>query len=127
MSTQAEYHFPASSQQAIVSGPSIWRLASDLNVEHLDYVPDIRLYCDHYMPGLDTLSSSSSIETAVLKRQRSPKLKERVSLKEGERVCNSCSTLKTTKWYKDHSDVGRHICKKCYNQRYKERLNTKLL
>lgn len=39
-----------------------------------------------------------------------------------QRVCNGCDTQKTSKWYKDHHDLGKHICKKCYNYRYKERI-----
>ena len=38
-----------------------------------------------------------------------------------DRHCNNCNTVKTSKWYKDHLDVGKYICKKCYNHRYKER------
>ena len=38
-----------------------------------------------------------------------------------DRNCNNCRTTKTSKWYKDHLDVGKYICKKCYNHRYKER------
>jgi hypothetical protein len=110
MSTQTEYPYDTSSQQTIIAGPSIWRLAPDLNDDNMAFVP-LEFYCDHYMPGLD---SSSSFEAQ--------KKKPRV-VREGERNCNSCSTQKTTKWYKDHSEPGKHICKKCYNQRYKERIS----
>ena len=39
-----------------------------------------------------------------------------------ERHCNTCRSRKTSKWYKDHVDIGKYICKTCYNQIYKERL-----
>ena len=39
----------------------------------------------------------------------------------GDRHCNTCRSRKTSKWYKDHVDVGKYICKTCYNQIYKER------
>lgn len=42
------------------------------------------------------------------------------ALGSGDRFCNVCTVTKTGKWYRDHQETG-HLCKKCYNQRYKER------
>lgn len=47
-----------------------------------------------------------------------PRPSQRIS---GDRHCNTCRSKKTSKWYKDHVDIGKYICKTCYNQIYKER------
>ncbi|KAI8900459.1 hypothetical protein BC833DRAFT_618492 [Globomyces pollinis-pini] len=103
------------------TGKSTWLLHDNGH-----YKPEIQLFCQYHQP-IDIssdFSSSTQNTTDSSSSQRkvsTPRPSWNNSLNSLSRLCNLCSTNKTTKWYRDHLDVGNHICKRCYNQRYKER------
>ncbi|KAJ3369058.1 hypothetical protein HDU91_000097 [Kappamyces sp. JEL0680] len=110
------------------SGTSIWRLDSLSSCRQVSNSIDIP--CLHGMPGE---MASTSMKNCFLVdhhdskksewEERTPTGTPRATREAIEaRLCNNCATNKTTKWYKDHEDFGKHICKRCYNQRYKERI-----
>ncbi|KAJ3314376.1 hypothetical protein HDV04_000338 [Boothiomyces sp. JEL0838] len=90
------------------------QMANVLEGEELAYLhAEISFFCDP-TPILSKNNSSSSISDYGKEKPRS-------IFKEVDRNCNLCAINRTSKWYKDHEDEGKHICKKCYNTRYKNR------
>jgi hypothetical protein len=108
--------------EASANGTSIWRL--DSNSTH-SLSTAIEITGANSMPC--EVANANAKDCFLMdhheKRSHSEGM-TRAAIREAmeSRSCNSCASTKTTKWYKDHNDFGKHICKKCYNHRYKERI-----
>ena len=126
-----------SDPQLQLGGTSLWKLhqakegSSDDEVykerefKGQDYMPDRRSSSGEWALKSHTIASTfqSSSSNSVLNHHGNSRIlnhhgNSRIT---ADRFCNKCGGQKTSKWYKDRLDIGKHICKKCYNYRYKER------